>query len=140
MPCAWTSLKDVAKCGISIARSIGNGSRPTMPDTELSSIDVAEARTPRRGDVLRVRLDPVTGSDQGGNRPVLVISPDIINERSPVFLAAAITSRKTERVYSFEALIEAGEGGLPKRSKVMLMQMRTLDRARIDSYSGSVSD
>jgi mRNA interferase MazF len=66
----------------------------------------------RRGEVIRVRLDPVQGSEQAGERPALVISPDLINVHSPVVLVAAITSRKTERVYPFEALIQAGEAGL----------------------------
>ena len=60
----------------------------------------------KRGDVVRVRLDPILGSEQAGERPALVLSPDFINERSPVVLIAAITSKKTERVYPFEALIE----------------------------------
>lgn len=52
----------------------------------------------RRGDLVRVRIDPVEGSEQGGERPALVVSPDLINEHSPVVLVIAITSRKTEKV------------------------------------------
>lgn len=90
----------------------------------------------RRGDVVRVRLDPVVGSEQAGERPALVISPDIMIEHSPVVTIAAITSRKTGRVYPFEALIEPPEGGLDRRSKVMLGQLRTIDKSRIlGSYS-----
>ena len=50
----------------------------------------------KRGDIVRVRLDPVEGSEQAGERPALVISPDVINEHSPVILIAALTSQKTE--------------------------------------------
>jgi mRNA interferase MazF len=56
----------------------------------------------RRGDVVRVQLSPVIGSEQAGARPALVISPDVINEHSPVILIAPLTSKKTERVYPFE--------------------------------------
>ena len=94
---------------------------------------------PKRGDVVRVQLDPAEGSEQAGERPALVISPDIINEHSPVLLVAAITSRKTDSVYSFEALIEPPDGGLPLRSKVSLMQLRAVDRRRIVGWYGSVS-
>jgi len=93
-----------------------------------------------RGDVVRVRLDPVEGSEQAGERPGLVVSPDLVNEHSPVILVAAITSRKTERVYPFEALIEPPEGGLSQRSKVSLMQIRALDKRRVLSRLGAVSD
>jgi mRNA interferase MazF len=92
----------------------------------------------RRGDVIRVRLDQVEGSEQGGERPGLVVSPDLINEHSPVILVAAITSRKTEKVYPFEALVEPPEGGLGQRSKVLLMQLRALDKRRIVGKYGTL--
>jgi mRNA interferase MazF len=92
----------------------------------------------RRGDVVRVRLDPVQGSEQSGERPALIISPDLINEHSPVILVAAITSRKTEKIYPFEALIEPPDGGVTHRSKVMLMQLRAVDKLRIVGRYGTV--
>jgi mRNA interferase MazF len=94
----------------------------------------------RRGDVVRVRFDPVEGSEQGGERPALVISPDLINEHSPLVLVAAITSRKTDRVYPFEAAIEPPEGGLDLRSKVLLMQLRSVNKGRIVGEYGRASD
>ena len=92
----------------------------------------------RRGDIVRVRLDPVEGSEQAGDRPGLVISPDLINQHSPVVLVAPITSKKTEKIYPFEALIEASADGLPQRSKVLLMQLRALDKRRIVGQYGAV--
>ncbi len=93
-----------------------------------------------RGDVVRVQLDPTIGSEQRGERPALVISPDIINEYSPVVLVAAITSRKTERIYPFETLIEAPEAGLHKKSKILLMQLRSIDKRRIVGAIGKIED
>jgi mRNA interferase MazF len=92
-----------------------------------------------RGDVVRVRLDPVEGSEQTGERPALVISPDIINLHGPVVLIASITSQKTEKVYPYEVLIEPPEGGLRKRSKVLLMQLRSGDKRRITGRFGAVT-
>ncbi len=94
----------------------------------------------RRGDVVRVRLDPTEGSEQAGERPALVLSPDVINRHSPINLIAPITSKRTERVYPFEALVEPGEGGLPTHSKVVLMQTRSLDKSRLLGYYGHLSD
>lgn len=98
------------------------------------------ALTPDRGEVVRVRLDHVVGSEQAGERPALVISPDLINERSPVILIAAITSQKTERVYPFEALLDPPDGGLAVRSKVMLTHMRSVDKERLIGRYGKVSE
>jgi mRNA interferase MazF len=86
-----------------------------------------------------VRLDPVEGSEQAGERPAVVISPDLVNQHSPVILVAAITSRKTDCVYPFEALVEPPEGGLRVRSKVLLMQLRSVDRRRLIGSYGALS-
>ena len=95
---------------------------------------------PKRGDIVRIRLDPIVGSEQAGERPAVVLSPDVINEWCPVVLVAALTSQKTERVYPFEALIEPPEGGLTRRSQVMLMQLRSVDKRRLTGYYGAVSE
>ena len=99
---------------------------------------MTDSRPLRRGDIVRVRLDPVEGSEQSGERPGLVLSPDLINRHSPVVLIAAITSKKTENVFPFEALIEPSASTLPQRSKVLLMQLRALDKRRIVGHYGAV--
>jgi mRNA interferase MazF len=81
----------------------------------------------------------VEGAEQAGERPALVISPDIVNQHSPVILVAAITSRKTERVYPFEALLLPPEGGLTVRSKALLMQLRSIDKGLLVGSYGRVS-
>jgi mRNA interferase MazF len=101
---------------------------------------VSSLLTPRRGDVVRVRLDPTVGSEQAGDRPALVISPDLINKHSPVVLVAALTSRKTDRVYPFETLIEPPEGGVRTRSKILLMQLRSIDKKRLLGRIGRVEE
>lgn len=50
-------------------------------------------KTIKRGDIYYADLNPVVGSEQGGTRPVLVISNDIGNKHSPTVIIAAITSR-----------------------------------------------
>jgi mRNA interferase MazF len=96
--------------------------------------------SPRRGEIVRVRLDPVEGSEQGGIRPALILSPDIINDHSPIILIASITSKKTERVYPFEVLVIPPEGGLKHRSKILLMQLRAIDKRRVVGNYGYLTD
>jgi mRNA interferase MazF len=101
---------------------------------------VRSTRSLQRGDVVRVRLDPTEGSEQAGERPALILSPDVINEHSPVVLIASITSRKTDRIYPFEALVEPPEGGLTRRGKVMLMQLRSVDKRRLTGHYGVLGE
>ena len=47
------------------------------------------------GDVLLADLDPVAGHEQGGRRPVLVLSGPSYNElRNAQLIVAAVTSRQ----------------------------------------------
>ena len=48
-----------------------------------------------RGDIFWADLTPTRGHEQGGERPVLVLSHDTFNERSGTVIAAAITSSTT---------------------------------------------
>jgi mRNA interferase ChpB len=46
----------------------------------------------KRGDIYLVSLDPTSGHEQRGRRPVLVISPDDFNRLTNVPLVVPITS------------------------------------------------
>jgi len=46
-----------------------------------------------RGDIVWADLNPVRGREQAGQRPVLVISQDVFNERSGTVIAVALTSQ-----------------------------------------------
>ena len=47
----------------------------------------------KRGDIYYAELNPVVGSEQGGTRPVLIISNDTGNRYSPTVIIAAITGK-----------------------------------------------
>ncbi len=82
-----------------------------------------------RGDVVWADLNPVVGQEQGGQRPVVVVSDDVFNLRSGTVIAMAVTSQP-QRV-SFPLTLELTGAGLPKRSWVKISQIRTLSVQRI---------
>ena len=90
-----------------------------------------------RGDVLWADLDPTRGRKPAGQRPVLVISHDIFNERSGTVIAMAITSQPQKA--GFPLTVELTKGELPKRSRVKVSQVRTLSRERLGKRIGRVS-
>lgn len=94
---------------------------------------------PRRGEIYWVSLDPTIGSESAKTRPGLVISNDIGNQYADRVIVALITSAGASKVYPFEVQIEAGEGGIDKPSKVLLDQIRTLDKARLGRKIGALS-
>lgn len=86
----------------------------------------------KRGDVFFANLSPVVGSEQGGSRPVLVIQNNIGNKYSPTVIVAAITSRITKPRMVTHVALEAKKTGLEWDSVVLLEQIRTIDKQRLE--------
>jgi mRNA interferase MazF len=94
-----------------------------------------------RGDVYDARLDPVEGSEQGGTRPVVIVSRDAINAHSPVVLAVPCTTyREGRRVYPTQVLVIAPDGGLSNNSIFMADQVRVLAKSRLLTLRGRLSN
>lgn len=91
---------------------------------------------PKRGEVYWVNLDSAIGSEIAKTRPALIISNNIGNEHADRVIVAPISSNNLQRVYPFEVRLEAGEVGLRQPSKVLLDQIRTVDKARLTNRIG----
>jgi mRNA interferase MazF len=90
-----------------------------------------------RGDIVWADLDPVRGHEQGGQRPVVVISADVFNARSGTVIALAITSQAQQA--GFPLTLELTGVKLPKRSWVKISQIRTLAVERMGKKIGRIS-
>jgi mRNA interferase MazF len=91
-----------------------------------------------RGEVRWADLNPVRGHEQAGERPVLVLSHDVFNDRSGTVIAAALTSQEPRAGYPLT--LELRSARLPKRSWVKTSQIRTLSTQRLGRRLGRVSD
>jgi mRNA interferase MazF len=91
---------------------------------------------PRGGDLYWVNLDPVIGTEIAKTQPAVIISNDIGNEFSARVIVAPLTTAGQDKVYPFEVLIPAAEGGLPHPSKAALDQIRTVDKLRLGRHIG----
>lgn len=89
-----------------------------------------------RGEIRWADLNPTIGREQSGERPVLILSQDIFNERSGTVIAMALTSQ--EQKASFPLTHEILTFKLPKRSWVKISQIRTLSTERIGKKIGSL--
>ncbi|MFH0778134.1 MAG: type II toxin-antitoxin system PemK/MazF family toxin [Candidatus Eisenbacteria bacterium] len=87
-----------------------------------------------RGEIRWADLNPVRGSEQAGQRPVLILSQDVFNERSGTVIAVAITSQAQRA--GFPLTLELESRGLPKRSWVKISQIRTLAVERVGKRIG----
>lgn len=89
----------------------------------------------KRGDIYYADLNPTVGCEQGGVRPVLIIQNNVGNHFSPTVIAAAITSRKKKNMPT-HALLDENGTRLFSDSRIMLEQVRTIDRERLKGYVG----
>jgi len=87
-----------------------------------------------RGEIRWADLNPVRGSEQAGQRPVLILSQDVFNERSGTVIAVAITSQPQRAGFPLTLELES-----KKRSWVKISQIRTLAVERIDKKLGKAS-
>jgi mRNA interferase MazF len=91
-----------------------------------------------RGEIRWADRNPVRGHEQAGERPVLVLSHDVFNERSGTVIAVALTSQEPRAGYPLTFELVAAK--LPKRSWVKISQIRTLSTERIGKRLGRASE
>ena len=91
----------------------------------------------RQGDIYLIDLNPVFKTEIGKTRPGMILSVDAMNLYSPRIIVAPITSN-VGNLYPFEIFLKAGTGGLDFDSKIMLDQIRSLDKRRIIRKLGTV--
>jgi mRNA interferase MazF len=90
-----------------------------------------------RGEIRWADLNPTRGTEQSGQRPVLILSHDVFNARSGTVIAVALTSQPPRA--GFPLTLELTAPRLPKRSWVKISQIRTLATERIGNRLGRAS-
>lgn len=96
-------------------------------------------KTIKRGDIFYADLSPAIGSEQGGIRPVLIVQNNVGNYHSPTVIVAVLTSKSKKKLPTHISIL-SGEGNITMDSTVLLEQLRTIDKFRLQKYVGSVSD
>lgn len=93
-------------------------------------------RTYKRGDMYYADLGKGVGSEQEGRRPVLIVQNNTGNRHSTTVIVASISSRADVKPkLPTHCLIDAG-CGLQLPSVVLLEQLRTVSKQRLEGYIG----
>jgi mRNA interferase MazF len=95
----------------------------------------------RRGEIYWAELAPRSGSEQGGRRPVIIMSHDGFNETSNwrSVIVVPMSTSKAQAKRGPTAVEIAGVGGLPRTGVAVCHQVTTLDRAKLSRYVGTLS-
>jgi mRNA interferase MazF len=73
-------------------------------------------------------------------RPTVVISNDVGNRFSRRVIIAPLTTARVDHVYRFEVLVEEGEAGELRTSKIALDQIRAVHKQRLGRFIGALSE
>lgn len=94
-------------------------------------------KSPSRGQVWQVGLDPTKGREQAGSRPALVVSVDRFNQ-GPAELAIVIPITGTNKNVRSHVFVARGEAGLDKDSYIKVEDIRSISTERLQYLRGSV--
>ena len=84
---------------------------------------MTEARPIQAGDVYLVDLDPIRGSEQSGIRPVMVVSADLMHQKSRRIIICPITGNQ-----DFWTTKVPLPGNAKTSGMVLTDQVRSVDR------------
>ena len=92
-----------------------------------------------RGDIYYANMEPHVGSEQGGERPVVVLQNDTGNKHSPTLIIATLTSRVDKKRHLPTHVLLDHNPGLKVPSIVQLEQIFTIDKRRLQRFVGNAS-
>ncbi len=94
----------------------------------------------RRGEIRWVDLDPVRGAESNKRRPGVIVSNDGANATANRLGRGVVTvvpvSSNTDRIYPFQVFLAADATGLPRDSKALAEQVRSVAVERIGERVG----
>ena len=93
-----------------------------------------------RGDIYYANMEPHVGSEQGGERPVVVLQNDMGNKHSPTLIIATLTSRVDKKLSLPTHVLLDQNPGLRVPSIVQLERIFTLDKQRMQRFVGQASN
>ena len=94
--------------------------------------------SPRRGEIYIADLDPAFGREIHKRRPVLIVSSNVLNQRSGSIVVVPLSSIVPTSI-GFEKVKISKLKGLAKESVILVDQIRSIDKIRLIKKIGRLS-
>lgn len=88
-----------------------------------------------RGEIYYIHETEVSGNEQAGGRPGIIVSNDVGNEHSPVVIVVYLTTKEKKPLPTHVKINTA-----IKPSVALCEQIETIYKGRIGSYIGQITD
>lgn len=92
----------------------------------------------KQGEIWELYLNPVKGSEQGGRRPAVIISGNLLNKHLQVVIVCPLTTKIKN--YKGNVILEPSEvNGLLKTSEILVFHVRSVSKDRLKNKIGAIS-
>lgn len=92
----------------------------------------------KQSEIWQAYLNPIVGSEQGGMRPVVIISGNALNQHLNVIVVCPLTSKIKN--YQGHVILEPSEtNGLDKPSEILNFHVRSIAKDRLVRKLGSIT-
>jgi mRNA interferase MazF len=91
----------------------------------------------KQGEIWYANLNPITGSEQAGLRPVVIMSGNLLNEYMKIVIVAPLTT-KVKNYKGNPILSPTKRNGLHKQSEMLVFHIRSVSKERLVSKLGAV--
>jgi len=93
----------------------------------------------KQGEIWNLYLNPVKGSEQGGNRPAVIISGNMLNKYLKVVIVCPLTT-KIKNYKGNLILKPSNTNGLKAVSEVFTFHVRSVSKERLSEKIGQISN
>jgi mRNA interferase MazF len=92
----------------------------------------------RQKEIWEVFFDPVLGSEQGGRRPAVIVSGNMVNKNINTIIVCPLTA--SLKHYEGNLILQPSDkNGLIKTSEVMTIHIRSISKQRFKKKIGKIS-
>jgi mRNA interferase MazF len=91
----------------------------------------------KQGEIWLANLNPGNGSKQKGQRPVVIISGNMLNQYLPIVIVCPLTS-KIKNYKGNLVLIPDNQNGLTETSEILTFHIRSVSKDRLVSKFGNI--
>ena len=106
----------------------------------MKPVNNSTSAAPRAGEVWYAFLDPILGHEQGGNRPVIVVSAEWFNDSTGNKLVIVVPLTRTDKSYPTHVHINRDQANLRSDSWAMCEQVRAVSYERFKKKRGQVAE
>lgn len=93
----------------------------------------------KQGEIWYASLDPVKGSEQGGYRPMVILSGNLLNQYLPIVICCPLTTKIKN--YKGNIVLEPDKlNNLQETSEVLTFHIRSVSKERLQKRIGTITN